>query len=65
MRVDISKGNGQTVFTMYLGSLEKEYEKPISRICGGLYELKDTFDDEHAIEVMEEVADLIERRMEE
>lgn len=65
MRVEMSKGNGQTVFTMYLGTLEKEYEKPISRICGGLYELKDTFDDEHAFEVMEEVADLIERRLEE
>lgn len=56
---------GINKITVILDKEEEQFEKVLNRIIGGMFQLKDELDDEHAMEVMEEVADLIEKRLEE
>lgn len=65
MMMESKKGIDGTSITIHIAREEKQYAKVLNRIIGGLFELHDVFDDEHTMEVMEEVADLIDERLEE
>ena len=65
MAIERQGKNEITKITVILDKEEKQFDKVLNRIIRGIFQLRDEFDDEHAMEVMEEAANLIEKRLEE